>query len=203
VRAVEYRPAHRQPAQRRQHQQVHQRLALRPHPRPLDPLAQPPAIQRPLPLERAHDRRHAALGRVRRHALLGQTPSVAGEQSRRRQRVQPRVVLAGHQVQRAPVQPCDQQRALLAERTIDVRRAHAAAARADRQAHAARVLPLHRQQAPRHRHRIPRPRARQQLRGQALGRHPPLGRRAPLGHHPPLTGAPRAAVMRARRSSAG
>ena len=108
----------------------------------VEPLAQLRAGQRALLGERPLDRLDAALGLRRRDPLLGQPPGVAGEQRRRRQRLQPGVVLAADQVQGAAVEPGDQQRALLAQRPVDVGGAEALGAGADREPRAARVLAL-------------------------------------------------------------
>src|SRR5205823_11014429 len=90
--------------------------------------------------EGALDRADAALGVCRRDAFLLEASRVAGEKARSRQRVQPGVVLAAHEVQRPPVQPGDEERAVLGERTVDVRGAEAGGPRADREAGATRVL---------------------------------------------------------------
>jgi hypothetical protein len=130
-----------------------------------------PSVRRPLAGQRALDDRHAALGVGRTHALLRQAPRVGGEQRRRRHRVQPAVVLAAHQVQRAPVQPGDEQRALLDQGAIHVGGRQPRAAGPDGQASAARILRLHRQQASDDRDRVARRRPGEQLRREALGDH--------------------------------
>jgi hypothetical protein len=89
--------------------------------------------------------------------------------ARRGQGLQQRIVLAADQVQGAAVEPGDQQRAVLAQRPVDVRRGQARGAGADRQAGAARVLPLHREQALGDGNRIPSRLAGEALRRQALG----------------------------------
>jgi hypothetical protein len=57
-------------------------------------------------------------------------------------------------MERAAVQPRDQERALLSERAVHVRCGQAVAPRPDRQARSALILALDRQQSLRDRHRI-------------------------------------------------
>ena len=117
---------------------------------------------------RALDGTDRPLGLARGHAELGQPPHRGPEVRRRRKRVEPRVVLASHEMQRAAVQPGHDQRALGGQRPVDVGGGEAARAGPDREAKAAWVLALDRQQALRDRARVGGRRARQPLRGEAL-----------------------------------
>jgi hypothetical protein len=163
-----HRPAYDESAQGGEEEEVHERLALGAHARGRYALAQLVAVERPLVRERALDGRHAALGGGLAHALLTQPAGVAGEEGRGGQGVQPRVVLAADQVERAAVEPGDQQRAVVGERAIDVGPTEARAAGTHGQARPALVLPLDREQPLGHRHGVARRRPRQQLGGEAV-----------------------------------
>jgi hypothetical protein len=141
-----HRSAHGLSPQGREEHQVDECLA---GDRDLRPLQSPPqlgAVERTVGGQRPLDRLHRPLGRRLGDALLAQPPRATGEQGRRGQRVQQRVVLGPDQMQGAAVEPGDQQRALLAQFAIDVGRGEAGGASADRQPGPARILPLHRQQ---------------------------------------------------------
>ena len=75
-----------------------------------------------------------------------------------------RIVLAAHEVQRAAVQPRDQERPLVGERAVDVRGREALCPRPHRQPRPARILPLDREQPLGNRHRVARGLAGEQLR---------------------------------------
>ena len=135
-------------------------------------------IERALLGERPLDRLDAAVGLRRRDPLLGEPAGVAGEQRRRRQRLQPGVVLAADQVQGAAVEPGDQQRALLAQRPVDVGRGEALGAGANREPRSARVLPLHGEQPLGDGDGIGQRRAGQSLRRQSLGEAQPTSSRS-------------------------
>jgi hypothetical protein len=77
-------------------------------------------------------------------------------------------------MQRPAIEPRDEERALLAQRPVDVGGVEALAARADCQARAALVLPLDGEQALRDRDGTARPRPRQELCGEtpSSGRAP-------------------------------
>ena len=159
VRATDHRPADDEAAEGREHEQVHQGLAMRGHVSPGDALAEQLARQRALVRERPLDRANAALGLGRRHTLLTEAARVPGEEGRRRQRVQPRVVLAADEMERAAIQPRDQKGALLGQGSIDVGSGEAGRPRADREARAPRILGLDREQPPGDRERVARRRA--------------------------------------------
>jgi hypothetical protein len=91
------------PAQAGQAEHVDRHLTVGPHARRGDPLADLGAGERALVGERVHDGAHPAVRLLRAHPLLRQPAHDPGELLRRRQRVQPRVVLAADEVQRAAV----------------------------------------------------------------------------------------------------
>ena len=128
--------------------------------------------ERPFRGERPLDHVHAAVSKRRRDSLLGQTTRVSGEERRCRQGVQPRVVLAADEVQRAAVEPRDQERALVGESAVDVGGGESGRPGANREARSPRVLPLHREQPLGHRHGIARRRPREELRAQPLPDQP-------------------------------
>ena len=163
-----HRAADDQAPQRGEEEQVDHRLALGGDAGGLDPLAQLDPRQRPLLGQRPLDCPHRTLGLGLADALLAQPPHARGEQRRRGQRLQPRVVLAAHQVQRAAVEPGDDQRALLAQRPLDVGGAQPFGARPHRQPEAARVLALHCEQPLGDRGRIAQRRPGERLRREAL-----------------------------------
>ena len=119
------------------------------HPGRVEPLAQLRPGQRPL-----LGQRRARSSPPRARPPRGMTPSCAQAPARCEvssggvvSACSQRVVLAADQVQGAAVEPGDQQRAVLAQRPVDVGRGEAGGAGADRQPGAARVLPLHGEQA--------------------------------------------------------
>jgi hypothetical protein len=148
---------------------VHERLALGPHPGRRDPLAELVARERTVLGKRPLDGADPAFGVLGAHALLAKPAHVPGELGRRREREQPRVVLAADQVERAAVQPGDQERALLGERAVDVRGGEALAARAYRQPGAPWILPLNGEQPLGHCRGVARPRAGEELRREPRG----------------------------------
>ena len=168
---ADHRPANRDAAETGQQQHVHERLAIGRHVRRTDPLAQLHPCQRTVGLERPLDHGNAALGRGLRDTLLRQPPGVAGEERRRRQRLQPRIVLTADEMQRAAVQCRDQQRAVLGQRPVDIGGGQADRPRPDRQPRPARILRLDREQALRHSDRIACRGTRQELSGQPFGDH--------------------------------
>jgi hypothetical protein len=117
------------------------------YPDGLDSVAQLIPRQWPLLGQRPRDRGDTAVGRARGHAQLGQPPGVAGEELRRRQRVEPPVVLPTDEVQRAAVQPADDDRPLVGQRAVEVRDRQPAGARPNGEARASQILRLHREQA--------------------------------------------------------
>jgi hypothetical protein len=129
------------------------------------------AAERALVGERAGQRRDAALGRAGRDAFLGEPARVRGARRRRGQRVEPAEVVAADEVERAAVQPGDDERALAGQRAVDVGGCEPARARADREPRAARVLSLDGEQPLGDRDGIARRLAREQLGGQPLGDH--------------------------------
>ncbi len=129
--------------QRRAQQDVDQRLPGHRDAGPRDRLAQLRPGPRPV-LQRAHHGGDPALGGVRRDALLPQPALAGAAQLRRRQGVQPGVVLGPHQVQRAAAEPVDDELAPL-QGGVDVGDGQPGRARTDRQPGAAQVLRLHRQ----------------------------------------------------------
>ena len=170
--APAHRAPHDQPAQRRQHQDVHERLALGADAFLVQALAQLPARERPFRGERALDDLDPALGRIGRDAFLGEAPRAAGEKLRRRQGVEPRVVLGADEVKRAAVEPADDERAVV-ECAVDVGEVQPGCSGADREPGAAQVLCLNSEQPLGDRDRVAG-----RLAGQQLGREPLADHRA-------------------------
>jgi hypothetical protein len=150
---------------------VHERLARGSHPDRVDAFAQPVAIERPVGGKRALDLGDRPLRVVRRHALLCEPTGALREEGRRGQRLKPRVVLAPNEVQRAAVQPRDQERAILGEGAVHVRRAEPLASRPHREPRPARILALDGEQPFRDRHRVARGLPGEQLSGEASTEH--------------------------------
>ena len=169
VRA-DHRPAHDAAAPRSEQQDVYQRLAFGADAGGGDPLAQLCPGQRPVRREGRLDHRDGLVGVAWRHALLRQPARARGGQLRGGQGVQPPVVLGADEMQRAAVQPGDQQGPLIRQRAVHVRRRQPGRPGPDGKPHPAGVLTLHCQQPlddSRH--------APGRLAGQQLGREP-------LGH---------------------
>ena len=145
-------------------EQVRQDLALDPDPRGGQPLAQRAARERPFRGERAHDDR---LRGLRVAAQLREPAAVGRRAERRRERVQPRVVVRRDEVQRAAHQPAGDERAVVRERSVDRGRRARGAAGAQGEARHPQVLRLHREQARHRAGRIERRRAGEQLRRRA------------------------------------
>jgi len=168
VLLADHRAAHEEPAHRGEKEQVDQRLALGAHAGGVEPLAQLLPRQRPLLGERPPDRLQGTLGFRLAHTLLAQSAFAGGEQRRRGQPLQQRIVLAADQVQRAAVEPADDQLPL-GQRPLDVGRAQPLGPRPHREAEAARVLALNGKQTPGDGRRIGEWRAAEALRREALG----------------------------------
>ena len=164
VLAANHRPAHREPAQTGEHEHVHECLTLGGNARRGNALAELCTSKRTFLAQAALDNRYSTLGGARRDTFLSKAPRVACEEARRREGVKPGVVLAANKVQRTPVQPRDQKRALLGQRPIDVRAGQARTPRTDRQAQPAPILALYGKQPLDDGHRIARRRPREQLR---------------------------------------
>jgi len=145
VAAARERTPHSNTAQACQHQQVYQRLAGGGDVGGRHPLTQLFTCQRPLIGQRPLDHSDTAIGRIRRDAALHEPASVAGEERRRCQRVQPPVILAADEVQRPAVQPTDDQGPVIEAAVDDVTR-QAVRAGADGEPGAAQVLRLYREQ---------------------------------------------------------
>lgn len=146
VVVAEKRPANGDAAQACQHEQMNERLSRGRHAHRLNAIAQLVARQRALLAQCALDRSDSTLRCARRHSGLRQTASVAGEQRRRRQRMQPPIVLAADELQRATVEPANHQRPLVAQSAIDIGRRQPTRARPDGETRAAQILRLHHQQ---------------------------------------------------------
>jgi hypothetical protein len=173
VLAPDHRPADDHAAQGCMHQQVNERLPFGANAGSRDVLPQLLTCECALGRERTLQRGQPPLGVVRRHPLLAQPARVSLHGHRRGQRLQPRVVLAADEVQRAAVQPRHDQRPLLGQRTVDVRRRQPARARAHSQPEPARILRLHCEQALCHGDRTGCGRPGEQLRREALVDHAP------------------------------
>ena len=136
-------PAHHEAPQRRLEQQVVQRLPLGTDTRGGDALPERVRGERSLAGERALDRLDPALDVPRRNTLLGQPALAARPKRRRGDRLNDRIVLAADQVERAAVEPCDDERPVLGERTVDIGRGDAARAGAHGEPKPNRILPLY------------------------------------------------------------
>ncbi len=132
-------------------------------------MAELAAAERTVLGERPRDQPHGPVTSGRADAELREPPGARGKARRGRQRVQPGVVLAGDQVQRAAVQPRDHERAIDGQRTIDVGRAEPAGPGANGEPEAPRVLSLYRQQRAGGLERTGGPRGGEQLGLQPLG----------------------------------
>ena len=177
------RPADGESAKARSHQQVDERLAVGRYARLPDPVAQLVTRERALVRQGSLDRRDAPLDGSGTHARLRETPRVPGGERRRRQRMEPPVVLPANEVQGPTVEPADHERALVRQRPVDVGGGKTARPRPDRDPGAAEILCLDGQQAVDHPHRIHGPLWTEKLRRESSGRD---GRRlsCPLAHHP-------------------
>ena len=131
VLPADHRPSHDQPAQRREHQDVDECLALRRDAGAVEAVAELDPRQRPVVRDRTRDGLHSPLRLRRRDALLRQAPRIPGEERRRRQRVQPPVVLAADEVERPAVEPRHDERAVIRERAVHLGRGDASGAGAD------------------------------------------------------------------------
>jgi len=127
---------------------VNQSLSLRRNAGGLEPLAQLLPCQRSLLGQGFLDRRHGALAELGCDSLLAQAAAAGAEQRWGSQQLQPGIVLAVHKVQRAAVEPGDQQRALLAQGPVEIGDAEALGARSHCEARSAGVLSLHGEQPP-------------------------------------------------------
>ena len=116
--------------------------------------------------ELALDQRHRPLGPLGRDTVWASRVWLAVRELRRGQSVQPGVVLARDEVQRAAVQPRDHKRAIVAQGAVDVGGVQPAGARPDREPSAPRVLALDGEQALHGRDWIARGAPGEQLRGQ-------------------------------------
>ena len=101
-----------------------------------------------------------------------QPARIPDEERRRCKRLQQPVILAADEVERAAVQPRDQQGALNRERPVHILGRQAAGACADRQTRPARILSLDGQDAPCHLDGIERRSPGEELGGEPLGDHP-------------------------------
>ena len=136
-----HRAAHHVPAQRRREQDVHHGLAAGGHTAGVEGGAQLGAGARPLGHGCGDDLR-AALGLRGTDTFLLQASQVAGPQLGRGQRVQPPVVLGRHQVQRAAVEPADEE-GPVGQCRVHVGCGQAGRAAADGEARTPGVLALH------------------------------------------------------------
>ncbi len=169
--AAAHRPAHGDAADAREEEQVHERLPPRRDAGPVEPLAELEPRERPVGREAPLDRRDGTVGGPRRDLLQREPPRDRGAERRRRQRLEPRVVLAADEVERAAVQPREHERALVGQLAVDVRGREPGAARTDREPRAARVLRLDGEQPLHDRERVPRRRPGEKLRREPLGEH--------------------------------
>ncbi len=204
-----HRTAHDQAGDRRRDEHVDGRLA-RAVGTPASVSADPDLVAgaRTAVGEQSVDDLHPALGLRRRDALLLEPAPVRGRELRKRQRLQPTEVGPVDEMQRAAVEPGDDQGALV-EQPVDVGGGPARRPDPDRETGAAQVLGLDREQMPRRLDRAGGGRAGQQLGAETalddIGAG--VGRRVggPTGHRP--SGgeggrrARRAGARRARRSS--
>ena len=112
---ADHRAADENPPHAGAEAEVRERLARGREPLPLQPLAQLSARQGALVRQRPLDPRQRPLAHLGRDPFDAEPAGALVDQRRSRHRVQPGVVLAAHQLQRAAVEPGDQQRALLAQ----------------------------------------------------------------------------------------
>jgi hypothetical protein len=120
------------------------------------------ALERPFLGQRAVDHRDGLIGRVQPEAMLFEPARDPGLLGRSRQGEQPRHVVRAHQMDRAPVDPRHDDRALV-DLPVDVGDRQAGHAGAQRQHPGAEILRLDREQPLRNRLRAARGRAGEQL----------------------------------------
>ena len=142
-------PTHRwstddQPSNRRQREQVNECLSLRTDASGRDPFSQSVTVERALVGQRPLHHSDTALGCIPRYSLLGEPPGVRRLEPRRRQRLEPGIVVATDKVQGSAVQPSDKQRAGVRQLRVHVRGGQARAPRTDGEARAAFILGLDR-----------------------------------------------------------
>ena len=140
--ALDDRAPDGQPPQGGEQQGVDQGLAGGGHPGRVEVPAELPTAQGPFRPEGGHHRVDTPLGLHRVDAGLGQPAGVVGVEGRGGEGVQPPVVLGPDQVEGAPVEGGDHQRAVHGQGPVDIGRGHAVGAAADGQAEAPGVLGL-------------------------------------------------------------
>ena len=143
---VDERAADGNAAQAGEHEEVHECLPGGWDARGVEASAELVATQRTFSTQGALDQRDAALRVGCRDTGLSKPARVGGEQRWRSQGMEPPVVLAPDQVERAAIQPADHERAVV-QPAVDVSDRQAARARPNRQAGAAKVLCLDGEQA--------------------------------------------------------
>ena len=89
-----------------------------------------------------HDRLDSSFNLVCRDTLSDESPPIRAHELRRRKRMQPPVVLCADEMQRAPIQPGDDERSRRREADIEVTGGSDTAPRAKRQTKASLVLCL-------------------------------------------------------------
>ncbi len=150
-----------------------QRLPFGPDAGRRDPFADLRTRARPFLGQCLLDRSDAALGRRGRDALLSESPRVGRVNRRRRQGVEPVIVLAPDEMEGAAVEPGDDERAIV-ERPLDASRGESRRSRPEREPEAAWILRLHREQSLGDGNRIACRRPGEELRLEALGEHAPI-----------------------------
>src|SRR5581483_9192280 len=120
--ATHRRPANYPFTQAGQVQHVNERLPASGHAGRIEALTQLIAGQGTFAAERPGNGSYAQFGGFGRNALLGQPAGIGGGLRRRGQSAQPEVVLAADEVQRASVQPANDQRSIDGEGAVYVRR---------------------------------------------------------------------------------
>ena len=120
VLLAHHRSADEHPAEGGEPDDVRQRLAFGGHLRRLQAFPDLLARQRAFLRQRALDDGHTPIRGARFNAQLRETVRVGRQERRCRQHVQPRIVLAPDEVQRAPVQPGDDERPIDRQGAVDI-----------------------------------------------------------------------------------
>ena len=106
-------------------------------------------VSGPSSVQRGGDHFDAAVGLCLAHAFLGEAGPVPGVELRRRERVEPPVVVGAHEVQRAAVQPGDDE-GTVSQRVVDVSCGEARGSGAHAESEPPRVLRLDRKETVHH-----------------------------------------------------
>jgi hypothetical protein len=168
--AVDDRSPHDEPLESRAKQDVHERLPTGGDTGLAQSLTQMRPRHRSVLAQRSFDRCDSASQTNPTDAVLTQLTVTHAPQTRSRDGVEQRLILSCNQMQRAAINPRDDEGPLLGQRPIDVRAMPAASPSPNRQPRCTWVLRLHRKQRARHIHWIRSQPTRQTLGSQSRGK---------------------------------